>query len=185
MHDCPFCRTPYPNNDVEEMAMIQARVDKKDPEAINLLAQAHCHGLYGKLKDVRKAVELWEEAAELGSNDALYNLGSAYYIGEGVQVDEGKGGEFYKMAAMRGCAVSRYNLGAFECMKRNHANAYRHWLISAKMGYRNSFSSINIMLFEGKVTKGQHAEALKGYQDAIEEMKSHDRDEAKAKRRCD
>ena len=32
----------------------------------------------------------------------------------------------------------------------------------------------------GNETKEQYAEALKGYQNAVEEMKSHDRDEAKS-----
>ena len=32
----------------------------------------------------------------------------------------------------------------------------------------------------GVATKEQYAEALKGYQDAVEETKSHDRDKAKA-----
>ena len=31
---------------------------------------------------------------------------------------------------------------------------------------------------QGNATKEQYAEALKGYQDAVEETKSHDRDEA-------
>ena len=35
------------------------------------------------------------------------------------------------------------------------------------------------MLVAGIATKEQYSEALKGYQDAVEEMKSHDRDEAK------
>jgi len=39
MDDCPFCRTTYPDNDADGLAMIQARVEKKDPEAINLLGQ--------------------------------------------------------------------------------------------------------------------------------------------------
>ena len=32
----------------------------------------------------------------------------------------------------------------------------------------------------GDATKAQYAEALRGYQDAVEEMKSQDRDEVKA-----
>ena len=38
---------------------------------------------------------------------------------------------------------------------------------------------IKEVFMAGHATKKQHAEALKGYQDAVEEMKSHDRDEAK------
>ena len=34
------------------------------------------------------------------------------------------------------------------------------------------------MFMGGVATKEQYAETLKGYQDAVEKMKSHDRDEA-------
>ncbi|EJK69835.1 hypothetical protein THAOC_08869 [Thalassiosira oceanica] len=47
------------------------------------------------------------------------------------------------------------------------------------MGYKDSLETIKDMFMAGIATKEQYAEALKGYQDAVEEMKSHDRDEAK------
>ena len=55
----------------------------------------------------------------------------------------------------------------------------RHFLISAKMGHKDSVAEIKGMLMSGIATKEQYAQALKGYQAAVEEMKSHDRDEAK------
>ena len=63
---------------------------------------------------MRKAVELSTEAAELGSIEALYNLGIAYYHGDGVQEDKAKAVEFYKKAAMQGHVESRHNLGCYE-----------------------------------------------------------------------
>ena len=47
------------------------------------------------------------------------------------------------------------------------------------MGHKDSVETIKKMFMSGAATKGQYTEALKGYQDALEEMKSHDRDEAK------
>jgi len=47
------------------------------------------------------------------------------------------------------------------------------------MGDKESLESIKRAFMIGKATKEQYAEALKGYQDAAEEMKSHGRDEAK------
>ena len=47
------------------------------------------------------------------------------------------------------------------------------------MGLKVSLEMIKEMFVRGLATKEQYAEALKGYQDAVEEMKSHDRDEAK------
>ena len=55
----------------------------------------------------------------------------------------------------------------------------RHFLITAKMGYINSVETIKEMFMDGLATKEHYTEALKGYHDAVEEMKSHDRDEVK------
>ncbi|EJK68977.1 hypothetical protein THAOC_09810 [Thalassiosira oceanica] len=183
MDDCAFCRTPCPDNDADKLAMIRARVSKKDPEAINHLGEKYCHGLLGLQKDMRRAVKLWTEAAELGSIEALYSLGLAYKTGEGIQQDEAKGVEFYKKAAVQGHVISRYKLGCVEGQKGNYDRAAKHFLIAAKMGLKESVENIKSLFMAGVATKEQYAEALKGYQDAVEEMKSHDRDEASAFRK--
>ena len=182
MLDCAFCRTPSPDNDADQLAMIRARVAKKDPEAINFVAQKYYHGDLGLQKDKRKAVELWTEAAELGSIHATYNLGVAHYYGKGVQQDMAKAVDFFKRAAMEGDAESRSNLGAIEEHEGNYDHAVRHYLISAKMGLKVSVEKIKQLFMGGLATKGQYAEALKGYQDALDETKSHDRDEENALR---
>jgi len=179
MIDCPFCRTPYTNDDAKRLAMVQARIKKKDPEAINLLAGEYEHGGFGLRKDMRRAIELRTEAAELGSIGALFNLGIAYDFGKGVQEDKARAGELYKKAAMQGHVASRHNLGCDEGDKGNHDRAVRHYLISAKMGLQGSVENIRRMFIDGEATKEQYAQALKEYQDAMEEMKSHDRDEEK------
>ena len=179
MADCPFCRTPLPDNDADELAMVQARVEKKDPDAINFLGERYFFGGLGLQKDMRKAVELYYEAAELGSIKALYHLGTVYDGGEGVQQDKAKGVQFYEKAAMQGHVDSRYQLGWIEENKENYDRALRHYLISAKMGDKDSLENIKKMFLDGLATKDQHAEALKGYQDAVEETNIHDRDEAK------
>ena len=55
----------------------------------------------------------------------------------------------------------------------------RHMLISAKMGQKHSVETIKDAFMAGAATKEQYTEARRGYQDGIEEVKSHDRDEAK------
>ena len=73
---------------------------------------------------------------------------------------------------------SRNNLGTFEWVERRNDRAVRHLLISAKMGNGTSVEAIKRMFTVGDTTKEQYAEALKVYQDAAEDMKSHDRDKA-------
>ena len=181
MDNCPFCRTPMPENDADALKMVLARVEKKDPAAIYQLGQTYFRGAHGLQKDTRKGVELLTEAAELGSAEALYSIGDTYRRGNGVQEDNAKAVEFFKKAAMQGHVESRYNVGWYESEKgnRNRDRALRHFLISVKMGHFKSVDNIKRMFMSGLATKEQYADALRGYQDAVEEMKSHDRDEAK------
>ena len=172
---CVFCRTPCPDSDADKLSMVQARAQKKDPEAIYHLGDGCFHGNLGLQKDVQRAIELWTEAAELGSLNAMFSLGVAYSQGVGVGQDKAKGIHLYEKAAMQGHAESRHNLGCCEGLKGNHGRAVRHLLISAKMGHKDS---VDNAMMRGLATKEQYAEALKGYRDAVEETKSHDRDEA-------
>jgi len=161
------------------LAMIQARVAKKDPTAILSLGQKYFLGDLGLQKDMQKSMELWTEAAELGSLEALYCLGLAYMNGDLVQRDEAKAVKFYAKAAMQGHAQSRNNLGCYEGQKGNYDRALKHLLISARMGHKDSLENLKKFFKAGLATKQQYADALKGYQQAVEETKSHDRDEAK------
>ncbi|EJK74494.1 hypothetical protein THAOC_03823 [Thalassiosira oceanica] len=142
MRDCAFCRTPYPDNDADTLAMIQARVAKKDPVAISHLGDKYCHGGLGLQKDMQKAVELWTEAAELGSVEALFNLGLAHVTGLGFEQDEAKGIHFWLKAAVQGHVNSRHNLGCNQVKKKNYGHAMRHFLISANMGHKVSVEYI-------------------------------------------
>ena len=165
MYDCPFCRTPCPEKK-NHLPMIQARVKKRVPVAIHALGLKYFFGDLGLQKDMRRAVKLWEEAAELGSIEALFDLGAAHARGEGVDVDMAKAVELYEKAAMHGHVDSRFNLGNHERRKGNHDRAARHWLISAKMGCEDSLKSIKKLFMAGDARKELYAEALKGYQDA-------------------
>ena len=113
-------------------------------------------------KDMRKAVELWEEAAELGSVGALHNLGVAHYYGQVFQQDKTKGIQFWTKAAMQGHFESRYNLGAIELNEKNHDRAVKHFLISAKMGHKGSLEMIKNMFMAGDATKEQYAQVGAG-----------------------
>ena len=179
MVGCPFCRSPRPADDASQLAMVQKRVEKKDAEAINFLARKYFHGKLGLAKDLSRAIELWTEAAELGSPDAHFYLGGSYYYGSGVEENKPRGVHHWQKAAMKGHVTSRYNLGAVEDENGNYQLAVQHWMISAKMGDERSLNCIQDMFKDGHATEAQYAKALLGYRDAAEEMKSHQREEAK------
>ena len=177
---CPFCRTPSPQDEASTLVMIHKRVEKRDTEAISHLAEVYYLGDLGLAKDNSRAIELWTEAAELGSVDAHHNLGDTYYHGNGVEEDKPRGVHHWQQAAMKGHAGSRHNLGVIELKERiNYELALQHYMISAKMGYKESLDAIKRRFMNGQATKAQYAEALRGYQTAVQEMKSPQREEAK------
>ncbi|EJK74175.1 hypothetical protein THAOC_04162 [Thalassiosira oceanica] len=179
LRGCPFCRTPFPADGASTLAMIQKRVEKRDADAVTLLGHKYHKGRLGLAKNVTRAMELWTEAAELGSVDAHCELGIVYYTGDVVEEDKPRGIQHWQQAAMKGHVSSRHNLGIVEYQNGNHQLTVQHWMISAKMGYEKSLNNIKQMFKDGHATKAQYAEALLGYRDAVEEMRSPQREEAK------
>ena len=184
MLDCPFCRTPWLEEDSQALAMIQKRVDAGDPKAIYQLGNDYCLGRYGLEKDVTRAVELYERAAELGVKEAHYCLGFLYSKGKDVEKDTAKAIRHYEAAAMKGDVQARHNLGTEEGKAGNHDLALQHYLMAAKMGHQNALNAVKGLFTRGYATKADYAAALRGYQSAVAEMRSPDRDEAKTVRRC-
>ena len=124
-------------------------------------------------------IELYERAAELGVKDAHYNLGCLYDFGKDVEKDTAKSLRHYEAAAMCGEVDARHNLGYMENRAGNYDLALRHWMISATLGLEQSLNMVKSFFKKGLATKADYAAALRGYQNAIEEMSSSDRDEAK------
>ena len=176
--NCPFCRTPLPRDEASQLAMVRRRVDKGDAAAILFLGDQYFYGNLGLTKDAPRAIQLWTKAAELGSSDAHSQLGGRYYTGDGVVEDKPRAIHHWQQAALKGEVESRYCLGVAE-PDENFELAVQHWMISAKMGHEESLNDIKTMFMDGHATKAQYAEALRGYQHAIEEMKSPQREEAK------
>ncbi|EJK66574.1 hypothetical protein THAOC_12500 [Thalassiosira oceanica] len=155
LRGCEFCRTPRPADGASQLAMVQKRVDKGDAVAIKTLGSKHYHGKLGLAKDVPRAIELWTEAAELGSLDAQYMLGHIYFNGDGVEEDKPRGICHWQQAAMKGHVTGRHFLGIAEEFNENYELAVQHWMISAKMGYADSLNDIKEMFTGGHATKAQ------------------------------
>ncbi|EJK67643.1 hypothetical protein THAOC_11300 [Thalassiosira oceanica] len=165
--------------DASLLAMIQERVHKGDANLIKNLADRYYHGSLGLAKDVPRAIESWTKASEIGSLDAHHELGHRYYFGDGIEEDEKKGIYHWVQAAVRGDVESRHKLGDVACDYGNYELAVQHYMISAKMGLEGSLNEIKDMFKDGHANKAQYTEALIGYRDAVEEMKSPQREEAK------
>ncbi|EJK53954.1 hypothetical protein THAOC_26507 [Thalassiosira oceanica] len=169
---CPFCRTPRTADDASALAMVQKRVSKGDADAISFLGRKYFDGKLGLTKDVPRAIELWAEAAELGSLDAHFQLGAMYYTGNSVAKDKPRCIRHLQQAAVRGHVESRYILGVVEYKNGNYQLAVQHWMISAKMGDEGSLNEIKETFKQGHATRAQYAEALIGYRDAATSLRA-------------
>ena len=176
--NCAFCRTPTPKDDASRLAMVQKRIDAGDADAMEFLAGSYYHGGLGLEKDVQRAIELRTEAAELGSLMRTLNLGARTTMAMALGRIKQRAVGHWQHAAMKGHVESRHSLGIAEYNAGNYHLAVKHYMISAKMGDKDSLDEIKTLFSQGIATKEQYAEALKGYQDAVEETKSHQREEA-------
>ena len=81
---------------------------------------------------------------------------------------------------MCGHVDARFNLGHLEYDAGNYDLALQHWMISATLGNEGSLNNVENFSRNGLATKADYAAALRGYQNAVEEMSSPDRAEAKS-----
>lgn len=73
--------------------------------------------------DYRKAVEEWRGPATAGDADAQFNMGQAYKLGRGVNIDQAIATEWYRKAALQNHAQAQdnYALALFQDGKRAEA----------------------------------------------------------------
>ena len=138
----------------------------------------------GLRQNHKKAMKFWFRAGELGFARAYNNLGYSYQNGEGVEKDEKKAKYYWELAAMGGSITARHNLGVLECDSGNMDIAMKHYMIAAGAGYDNSLKEIRQMLLRGYATKDEFERALRAHKEAVDEMKSVQRDAAVASGDC-
>ena len=120
-------------------------------------------GINGFQRDMPKALELFDRAAELGVKEAHFQLGCAFdedIDDWGIDKDKARAVEHYEIAAKQGHAFSRFNLGTIEHDTGNNGLALKHWMISAKLGDADSIDKIKDMLSWGIASKSDYAEAF-------------------------
>ena len=178
---CPFCKTPPPRSNEEQNERLNKLMEKgNNANAFNQLASYFRKGIRGMPQDWAKYNELLMKAGELGCAGAYYNLGCSYHAGRGVEIDKKKAKHYWELAAMNGSVQARNNLGAVEYEAGNHQRAFKHLILAASAGYKDSLGMIKHGYTGGHVTEEEYANTLRDYQKSQDEMKSDARDKAAA-----
>ena len=186
---CPFCRSEAPFMS-QLVKVLKKRMKKGDADSYRMLGCFYENGKHGLPLDRAKAVELWREAARLGSVEAYNHIGNAYMYGMGVEKDERKAKLYTELAAMGGDSMARYNLGqsAFCGGKlfnptpsdAQRALALKHWQIAVSCRCSRSLQKIQEWYKLGVATKQDFETALRSRQEYLSEIRSVQRDEAAA-----
>ena len=177
---CPFCKAPPTRLPEEEVESIKKLMEKGHADAFNQLGGHYEDGTSGMPQDRAKANELYLKAGELGCANAYYNLGLSYNEGAGVEIDKKKAKHFYELAAMNGDLHARHNLGCVEGQAGNYHRSYKHFMLSAGAGCKESLNAVKGGYMGGIVTKEEYANTLREYQKSQDETKSDARDKALA-----
>lgn len=118
----------------------------------NKIAKMYHSGM-GVSRDMKKAFEFYQIAAELGNTDAQVDLGDIYYYGKETAQSYEKANYWYEKAAKNGNATAQMNLGyAYlngEGVEMNYAKA-RNWLeIAVKQGQPSAMYHLGTIYFDG------------------------------------
>ncbi len=175
-HRCAFCREPVPKSQEEAEKQVMERVNKHDPAAMTHMGKHH-----DKEGDYGKALEYWTKAAELGHVEANYCLGSLYYQGQGVEKDVKKAVYHLEQAAIGGHPGARGVLAVHEIKNGRMERAAKHFIINANLGCDISLQQVKDLFGKGVVSKDEYADALRGYQAAVDATKSAEREEGEAR----
>jgi TPR repeat protein len=158
--------------DEESVEGMMKRVEANDAGAIMFLASSHYHGKLGLLQDQERAMELWKQAAELGSSKAHFNLGNTY----NAEGNSKKAKFHWEAAAMAGHELARCNIGLMECISGNLERSIKHLAIAASTGDYNAMHGMISHFTQGAVSKESIDSTLAAYNNSCAEMRSEARD---------
>jgi len=170
---CVYCREPMTESDEEHIKRIMQRVKKNDPVAMTEMGKEH-----KKEGDFGKALEYYTKAVELGDVEAHFCLGGLYFEGEGVEKDMTKEVYHLEQAAIGGHPYARGILANYEMKNGRFERAAKHYIIAANLGYDVALQQVKALFVAGIVSKDDYAAALRGYQAAVNALKSADREKA-------
>jgi TPR repeat protein len=170
---CPKCQRmlpPTPKEMYQDSANIFHTIKKK--------MEKHKDGPWNALDPYTQQVvddvlQLWEEAAEQGDEDAQSSLGTVYVCGQGVKKDFPKAGKWYGLAAEQENSMAQFNLGQMysngDGVEQNYKKAVYWYKKSA--AHLNTKAQFNLgkIYEQGRGLDQNNKKAFEWYEKAAEQ----------------
>ena len=97
-----------------------------------------------------------------------------------MEIDKKKAKHYWEFAAVNGIVEARHNLGMMEGQDGNNQRAYKHFIIAARAGDKDSLDTVKQGYMRGHGTKDEYANTIREYQNSQDETTSDARDKALA-----
>lgn len=127
------------------VALLRPLADEGNPEARFLLGLAYSDG-QGALRDLARALRLFEAAAADGHADAAFLAGLAHHRGRGAAANQTEAVRYMHQAAEAGHAAAQYRMGLFQLsgtgVARNPEAAARWFELAAGQGFPEAAAAI-------------------------------------------
>jgi hypothetical protein len=150
-------------------AIASLETDQGNAATQNNLGRRYYNG-EGVPRDLGKAAELFQKAAEQGNADSQNNLGRLYYNGEGVPRDLGKAAELFQKAAEQGNADAQRALARLfvrgEGVPRDLGKAAELYQKAAYQGNVDAQFSLALLYEKGEGVPKDLGKAAELYQTA-------------------
>lgn len=99
--------------------------------------------------DYSRAISIWRPLAESGDADAAFNLGQAYRLGRGVELDLGTAQNWLETAARKGHTDAQTTLGLLLFQNGNRTGGLRWLRQAAEAGEPRAMLMYGTALFNG------------------------------------
>ena len=175
---CAYCREPAPVGYAAMVCQWEERMERGDAMAYYSMGLAFQNGQCGKPKRPKKAFSLLLRSADLGCPEACVRVAAIYDLGHGgVEEDSALARKYYVLAAKGGNVVARHVLASIEMTTTlNLHRGIKHLKIAAEHGYKESLDKLVLMKEDGVIGKDECNETARAYYNAVNEMKSEERD---------
>ena len=169
---CPFCRGATTNHKELVKNLWRQIDDYNDPRAMNMLGSYYRTGKHGLSKNRKKAMELFQQAYDLGNLPAAYNL-SLHVPGEARRM------KYLEEGVKRGDVTCMHRLAYIAYESGNYKEGTRLYMTAARSGDETAMETVMRCCYRNRdVSKDDLATTLRAHQAANDKRKTEAREYA-------
>ncbi len=143
-----------------------------DPEAQHMLGYMEERGLGGP-KNLKRALQLYAEAAASGSQDAQFALGELAFLGDGVKKDYKRAAGWFTIAAEKGHVQAKVRLGVMHAeglgFEPDRAKAVAYFKEAAELGDAGAQYNVGVAYLVGQGVEQSYKEAAAWFEKSAEQ----------------